>query len=531
MFLHHASSVSGGALPLPNENVAPVSSASVSSAPVQAGKNKLALRDYQHECIQTLADKQHGGTKRVILCLPTGAGKTVTFSEITRRTLKTVAKGRVLILVDRIELLAQAAATLKKAGLQVGILSAGAKAMPRQRVVVAMVETYYRRAKKGWTMPNLHLMIIDEAHKGSFRKVIGLHPELSIIGATATPVAASKQQPLKDYFEDIVVGTEIHLLIESGYLAKPRYFAVPMEITASKGYDGDYKSSELYNDFNKSILYQGCVANQQKHAAGKKTLIFCVNIAHTFHTAQAFAQVHEQVRTLTSDTPEPERQAILHWFANTPEAILVNCGILTTGFDEPTVECIILNRATQSLPLYLQMCGRGSRTTAQKKEFILIDMGNNFSEHGLWHDVRDWSGLFWNGKSQKALDIAPTRQCPACDSIIALSSVSCPHCKYVFERTTQDQQDKVEVHTQEVDVNWPSLKQKSWSQMSVKELMLRAQLGNPRTGRPYKQQWILYCIMERENPRPLLEEFARIKGYRPGWVDKFMQENAYRRYL
>ncbi|MDJ1503526.1 DEAD/DEAH box helicase family protein [Cytophagaceae bacterium BD1B2-1] len=508
MFLDHATGVNGEAL-LKN-------------------KPALQLRDYQQESIERLAEKHQSGKKRVILCLPTGAGKTVTFSEISRRTLEGISRGRVLILTDRIELLHQAASTLQKAGLQAGLLSAESKHMPRQKVVVAMVETYYRRIKKGWKLPDLKLIIIDEAHKGNFRKVIDLHQDLYIIGATATPIAASKFEPLKNYFEDIVVGTEIHLLIESGYLSRPRYFAVPIQLTARIGTDGDYKNNELYNDFNKGVLYQGCVSNWQKHALGKKTLIFCVNIAHTIHTAQAFGEVCSQVRYVTSETPDEERQATLRWFSHTDGAILVNCGILTTGFDEPSVECIILNRATQSLPLYLQMCGRGSRTTSTKKEFIIIDMGNNLDEHGLWHEPRDWSYLFWTGKAQKTLNIAPTKKCPDCQSIVALSVVVCPYCKFIFERLSQEKRKQEEVQTQELSIDWSYLKQMNWSQMSVPELIKRAQMGNSHTGTPYKVNWIIHRIMERDNPRPLLEEFAKLRGYQPGWVDKQLQEYAKR---
>ncbi|MDJ1484342.1 DEAD/DEAH box helicase [Cytophagaceae bacterium YF14B1] len=511
LFLDHANCVNGEALPLPNVHAVSVTPA-------------LALRGYQQDSMVKLAEKHLSGKKRVILCLPTGAGKTVTFAEITRRALEGISRGRVLILTDRIELLHQAAVTLHKAGLEAGILNAETKHMPRNKVVVAMVETYYRRIKKGWSLPDLKLIIIDEAHKGNFRKVIDQHPDLPMIGATATPIAASKFEPLNHYFEDIVVGTEIHLLIEAGYLSRPRYFAVPMEITASTGYDGEYKNNELYQDFHTPKLYHGCVTNWQKHAQGKKTLIFCVNIPHTVFTARAFSQVHAQVRYVTSETPDAERQAILRWFSGTEGAILVNCGILTTGFDEPSVECIILNRATQSLPLFLQMCGRGARVTASKREFIIIDMGNNLDEHGLWHEPRDWSYLFWTGKAQKTLEIAPTKKCPECESIIALSCVTCPHCGFEFERLSQEQRESEHVHTEEVSIDWSYLKQKSWSEMSVTELIQRAQIGNSYTNTPYKANWIIHRIMERDNPRPLLEELAQLKGYRPGWVDKRLQE-------
>lgn len=484
----------------------------------------LKLRDYQENSIDQLTRRHQSGANRLILCLPTGAGKTVTFAEMTRRTLETTPKARVLILVDRIELLYQAAMTLQKADIQAGILNASCRRMPATQVIVAMVETYYRRVEKGWSIPNLALLIIDEVHKGNFRKVVELHSDTLIVGATATPLSASKQTPLNTYFEDIVVGTHIHSLIEAGHLALPRYFAVPVQLQAGRGLDGDYKINELYTDFDKPALYQGCVSNWQKHAMGQKTVIFCVNKLHTIRTAQAFAQVHAQVRYITSDTPDEERKAILHWFIYTPDAILVNCGILTTGFDEPSIECIVLNRATRSLPLYLQMCGRGSRTTATKNSFTIIDMGNNIKDLGLWHEPYDWECIFRNG-SVSAPQHAPVKSCPECQSIVALSTQTCPYCQHTFARKHREILDTQEVETQEIVVDWSYLMQKEWHTMNVTELVMRASMGNPNTNKKqYKIQWIISCILNRENPRPMLEEFARLRGYKPHWVDYTLKE-------
>ncbi|MDJ1498978.1 hypothetical protein QNI19_38995, partial [Cytophagaceae bacterium DM2B3-1] len=74
--------------------------------------------------------------------------------------------------------------------------------------------------------------------------------------------------------------------------------------------------------------------------------------------------------------------------------------------------------------------------------------------------------------------------------------------------------------------DWSYLKHKNWSDMSIPELMERAKIGNPNTGMPYKTKWIIHCIMERPNPRPLLEEFAKLKGYLPAWIDKCLSEHA-----
>ena len=89
-----------------------------------------------------------------------------------------------------------------------------------------------------------------------------------------------------------------------------------------------------------------------------------------------------------------ERKDILEWFKHTPDAILTSVGILTTGFDEPTVETIILNRATRSLTLYFQMIGRGSRVLPNKNEFNVVDLGNNAARFGMWNAPIDWQEIF-----------------------------------------------------------------------------------------------------------------------------------------
>ncbi|MDP1745415.1 MAG: helicase-related protein, partial [Bacteroidota bacterium] len=100
------------------------------------------------------------------------------------------------------------------------------------------------------------------------------------------------------------------------------------------------------------------------------------------------------IRHLDNTNSDQERKDILHWFKTKPDAILTSVGILTTGFDEPTVETIILNRATKSLTLFYQMIGRGSRILPNKSEFTVIDLGNNALRFGLWDSYIDWQAIF-----------------------------------------------------------------------------------------------------------------------------------------
>jgi superfamily II DNA or RNA helicase len=140
-----------------------------------------------------------------------------------------------------------------------------------------------------------------------------------------------------------------------------------------------------------------------------------------------------QSRHLDSTMTETERRNTLNWFANTPSAILNNVGLFTTGFDEPTIETIMINKSTESMPLWLQMCGRGSRPTDEKNAFTIIDMGGNAVTHGDWCDSRDWENIFFNPpkKSDKE-GVAPSKNCPKCDAIVAASARMCKYCGFEF---------------------------------------------------------------------------------------------------
>jgi type I site-specific restriction endonuclease len=129
---------------------------------------------------------------------------------------------------------------------------------------------------------------------------------------------------------------------------------------------------------------------------GKKTLIFNNGINTSLYVYETFRAAGMPIKHLDNKTPDMERKKILTWFKKTPDAILTSVSILTTGFDEPTVETIILNRATRSLTLYFQMIGRGSRKLPEKDFFTVIDLGNNAQRFGLWSDPVDWQYIFKN---------------------------------------------------------------------------------------------------------------------------------------
>ena len=195
--------------------------------------------------------------------------------------------------------------------------------------------------------------------------------------------------------EDFAI-TFVKHLIENEFLARAEIYSYNVGLTSLiVGANGDYtvKSSEdLYT--NNEMLSKLMEAYKER-CDGKKTLIFNNGINTSLFVYDLFRSAGYQVAHLDNTASKKERTLILEWFKKTPNAILTSVSILTTGFDEPTVESIILNRATKSLTLYYQMIGRGSRILKNKNSFDVIDLGNNFHRFGPWGSTNlDWQRIF-----------------------------------------------------------------------------------------------------------------------------------------
>ena len=196
-------------------------------------------------------------------------------------------------------------------------------------------------------------------------------------------------------YNELIVGDTIQNLIDKGFLANATTYSYDVGLTSLKvGINGDYtvKSSEdLYTNM---VMQEKLLHAYTEKSLGKKTLIFNNGIHTSIYVYESFKQAGFNIRHLDNTTTAEDRKEILSWFKKTPDAILTSVGILTTGFDEPTVESIILNRATKSLTLYFQMIGRGSRKLPNKDEFTIIDLGNNALRFGLWNNPVDWQHIF-----------------------------------------------------------------------------------------------------------------------------------------
>lgn len=358
------------------------------------------LYPFQEAAIQQISDKLNElkDNHNVLFQLPTGGGKTVIFSEITRRYIKTTNK-KVLILTHRIELCKQTSRMLTEFNVNNMIIDSKVKEVSDGNdfvAFVAMVETLNNRLQEEkLTLNNVGLVIVDEAHYNSFRKLFKYFEEVNILGVTATPLSSSIKLPMNENYEELVVGESISSLVNKGYLSRATTYSYNVSLDTLKvGINGDYtvKSSEqLYGNY---MMQEKLVRAYEEKSKGKKTLIFNNGIATSYGVYDTFKAAGYEIQHLDHHAGEQERRDILTWFKETPDAILTSVGILTTGFDEPTVETIILNRATRSLALYHQMIGRGSRITPTKSRFSVIDLGNNLHRFGLWDSPVDWYHIF-----------------------------------------------------------------------------------------------------------------------------------------
>ncbi len=363
----------------------------------QIGKKLYA---YQQNAIETILNKISESPEdfNLLYQLPTGGGKTVIFSEIARKYIEKTNK-KVIILTHRVELAKQTSAMLTEFHVNNKVINSQVKELPDQddyMCFVAMVETLNNRLQdEKINLKNIGLVIIDEAHYNSFRKLFKYFKNCFILGVTATPLSSNMETPMKDIYNELLVGETVASLIKNGFLSKAIPYTFNVGLSSLKvGMNGDYtvkSSEELYIQ---QQMQSRLLAAYEQCAKGTKTLIFNNGIRTSWYVYDTFKEEGYNIRNLDSTVGKQERKEILEWFKNTPDAILTSVGILTTGFDEPTIETIIMNRATKSLALYFQMIGRGSRVIPGKTEFNLLDLGNNIARFGDWTADVNWQQVF-----------------------------------------------------------------------------------------------------------------------------------------
>lgn len=518
----------------------------------------MPARPYQAKAIVDIATFYKSGGLHCILEAPTGTGKTYIFSLISK---KVDEKGnKVLILTDRGELLFQASGAIKNVGLQAMHLQAGIKVVSNAfNVYIGMSQTLRNRYKQPYWITffkSIDLFIIDECHEQQFNWIFesGLLDKKHVIGFTATPKRTGKMRQLALDYETIIETISIREAINLGYLVNDDYIGISPPDLSDVELDpktGDYKTSSLFKKYNSPITYAGAVKNYKENSPNTKALCFCVNKEHCVKTAVEFNEAGINAKFIISNTSHPKmpeniedlgkmaryierkrvydfiqankhltgiRKELFEDFKNDKFSILINSGIATKGYDEPSIMTVITLRATLSSTLWKQIQGRGGRICPEinKTHFNNHDFGDNAFRLGHYSEDRIWS--LWH-ETFEGEGLPPIKTCGfnadglpiiidgkgGCGRPILASYKICPFCgfKYPVKEVKEIDLQSIMFDTE----TKTAIKTKRIKDMTNKELHAYREAKGHKQAWLWRQLW--YREKKLEDKRKSIESFGK----------------------
>ncbi len=370
------------------------------------------------------------------------SGKSVILAEFCRYSLTTWTDTRILILSHQKELIVQDARALKNLweDANIGLYSAslGCKQL-EQPVIYASIQSIYKV-----TGVQFDVILIDEAHlvnneeEGMYRKFIDKVRPSFVIGFTATPFRLG-QGMITDkpsIFNDLIDVISIKELQQRGYLAllRSKSTSVHYDLSKVKTRGGDYIESDLQeatSDFSTNEAVCEEIVKSAKFYKRKHVLVFCTGVEHAKTISRMLNEKGMSSVYVTGSMSQDEREDVLWQFTSGNVQAICNVSILTTGFDYPNIDMIVLLRATLSPGLYLQMLGRGLRLkTSDNKDCLVLDFAENVMRHGPVTEVQPPSSR----KKGDKLGAMPCKECPECLEIVTMQTRVCPVCGFEFPR-------------------------------------------------------------------------------------------------
>jgi superfamily II DNA or RNA helicase len=505
----------------------------------------VTLYDYQLKFIDDIlqAMRTHKHVQAVGVC---GMGKSYTFAEIARRA---IAKGKkVLILSHRLILLRQNNGALADFGNDIITINDEGHDMDmNQLLYCSTLQTIQSRLKRnGFAefIASFQLIIIDESHTqfGNFLFETGLIDDTYVIGFSGSPRRSGLMRFLGMDYDVIVPSLSVQDLIDRGKLVPCRYFEVPMDVSDIKvdSMTGDFQAKSNYQKFDSPKIYGGAIENYLKHGENRPFIIFACNIPHVIKTTKEFIKAGIKVKFVVSNLNKPNKPAsegkdfevyldrleayellqankhlrlpqieVKRAFESGEIQGIVCIEILSTGFDYKPLSCIILNRATQSIPLLIQMGGRVQRPYEGKKDSIVIDLGSNIQRLGTFEQSREWS-LYHEMNS--AVGIPPEKLCEGvdikgrkgCGKLILASLAICCHCGFRFATPRELQVVELQERLKE--------EPNKWSEMSAKTLSDFADLNG------YNKHWVFRQLSLRGKTD--FENGMKEIGYKWGFIKR-----------
>ena len=414
----------------------------------------MELRPYQQEAVEAVYKHLRERDDNPCVVLPTGTGKSLVIAKIVSDAVKNW-NGRVLILAHVKELLEQNFGKIRTfcSDVPMGIFSAGLKSRDTDEpVIVAGIQSVYDKA---CDLGAFDLVLIDEAHliapegDGMYRSFLKdmqiINPHVRLIGLTATPFRLKGGLICKpeNLLNEICYEAGLKEMIAQGYLSPlvSRAGRAEADLKNLHIRGGEFIGEEMAAAMdNETIVDSACREIVELTRDRKSVLIFTTSVSHCEHVAEKIQHYSgQECAIVTGDTSAPERAEIISRFkgefvpadlfgtAKPKLKYLANVNVLTTGFDAPNTDCVVLLRPTNSPGLLIQMVGRGTRLSPEtgKTNCLVLDYGGNIMRHGPVDMIRVKDKTSGNGE-------APAKKCPQCMALIHAAYQTCPECGFEF---------------------------------------------------------------------------------------------------
>ena len=436
----------------------------------------IKLRPYQ----QCLYDKTVGafkqGYRKVLVESPCGSGKTIL---LTKMAAMAQENGKtVWFILPRQEIMEQTFETFKRCGV------------PLNTVHIGMIITMANHINE---LPKPDLIIYDECHisvSNTYNKISNTFKNAFIVGATASP-CRTDNRPLGDLYETIVHGVTVRWLIDNHYLAPFDYYSVPLTDLTDAETEGEYDTTKASALLMTSAIYGDVIKSWHKFAEGMQTVVYCCSVFHSQKTAEIFNSAGISAMHFDGKTSKAERKRIVDDFRDGKFKVLVNCDLISMGFDMPDIGCVVMLRPTQSASLYIQQSGRALRYKPNKTA-VIIDMVGNYNRFQLPDEPYEWS-LTQSVEKRKAFNEDGTlniRQCENC--FRCFQGNKCPYCgaEHIPKGRELKQIQEVELKKIEAVQKEEQEKQKKIARMEVGQCRTLADLQKIAKERGYKSGWV-----------------------------------------
>ena len=468
----------------------------------------MQLRQYQQQAVDAVYKYLRRYDDNPCVVIPTAGGKTPILATIVKDAIQQW-DGRVMILSHVKELLEQAVDKIHTVypECDIGIYSTGLKRWDTDnKCIVAGIQSAYRNTDG---FGKFDLIIVDEAHlipeKGDgmyrnfLRRMKDNNPELRVIGLTATPYRMTSG-PIcapDNVLNNICFEVGVKELLQQGFLCPLRSKASRQEIDASGLHirGGEFIESEVDKLMNTGDLVAQACAEIISYARERKAvIIFCCSIDHAQNVLAHIRKHDSTAEAVFGDTLPSFRAEILERFKAGKIKFLINVGVLTTGFDAPNIDCVVLLRPTASPGLYYQMVGRGFRLHPDKKDCLVLDFGGNIERHGPVDSIQV------EPKTDREEPLGKT--CPQCREVVPTAAMLCHVCGHSFIK------EKAETEEREIDHDAAPAKV--------------AILSGEITDTEYAVQSVRYSVHEKRNAEPGAPRTMKIE-YRINMLQSFSE--------